>query len=167
MLTPSQFLIIVVTLIALLFIFMIISNLRYAAGMRARDSRVIDKTRINNKRGRNRFIMTVGRAGKANSLFALVHHTGRKSGKLHTTPVRLVHHDNTFIIPLTYGERADWYKNLMESGMMKITWQGQTFEVGNPELLEVDEAIDDFPWISRSLFKQEGLPAFLQVSIVQ
>jgi len=84
-----------------------------------------------------------------------------------TTPVRLVHNDNTFIIPLTYGERADWYKNLMTSGMMKITWQGQIYEVGNPERLEVNEAIDDFPWISQSLFKQEGLPAFIQVSIVQ
>jgi len=164
--TSSLVLIIGVALFVLVLIWIVISNLRHAAGMRARDSHIIDKTRIANKQGRNRIILSIGRAGKPHSLFALLHHIGRKSGTQYSTPVRLIHRDNAFTIPLTYGERSDWYKNLKATGTMQITWQGQTYDVGKPERLEVSQAIDDFPWISRFLFKQEGLPGFLRVTIV-
>jgi deazaflavin-dependent oxidoreductase (nitroreductase family) len=157
-------LIFLIVLAALLLAWGIVSNLHHAAGMRRRDPCVIDRTRKANKQGRNRLITTIGRAGKRNSPFALLHHTGRKSGKDYVTPVRLVRLNSTFIIPMTYGERADWYKNLLACGTMEITWQGQTHKVGNPERLEIDSAMRAFPWISRMLFRLEGLPGFLQVT---
>jgi deazaflavin-dependent oxidoreductase (nitroreductase family) len=152
----------------LLFVFwgwLIAARLRQAARMRAGDIKVIDKVRKSNKKRNNRIVMSIGRAGKHYSLFAVLHHTGRKSGKTYTTPVRLVYKDQQFIIPLTYGDRADWYQNLLASGKAQITWQGQTYAVGHPERLEVSAAAGDFPAISRILFRFDGLPGFVRVTI--
>ena len=147
-------------------VWVIASRLRQAARMRAGDIEVIDKVRKSNKKRTNRLVMSVGRAGKRLSLFAVLMHTGRKSGQTYTTPVRLVKKENSFIIPLTYGERSDWYQNLLASGNVQVTWQGQTYTTGIPERLEVEKAANDFPAVSRLLFKLDGLPGFVRVSIL-
>jgi deazaflavin-dependent oxidoreductase (nitroreductase family) len=146
---------------------LIASRLHQAARMRAGDIEVIDKVRKSNKKRTNRLVMSIGRAGKRISLFAVLQHTGRKSGKSYTTPVRLVKKGNQLIIPLTYGERSDWYQNLVASGTVQVTWQGKIYNTGNPERLEVSEAANDFPFISRILFKLDGLPEFIRLSIIE
>lgn len=134
--------------------------------MRQRNPETVDRIRQANKNGRNRIVMTLGRAGKKGSLFALPNHTGRKSGREYTTPVRLVQKGEAFIIPLSYGERADWFRNLMAKGSMQITWQGRTYPVGSPERLERSQAEADFPFISRLLFQWEALPGFVRMEIL-
>jgi hypothetical protein len=67
---------------------------------------------------------------------------------------------------MTYGERSDWYQNLMVSGTVQVTWQGQTYKAENPERLEVGEAENDFPAVSRFLFELDGLPGFVRVTII-
>ena len=147
-------------------IWLIASHLYQAARMRAGDIKVIDKVRKSNKKRTNRLVMSIGRAGKRISLFAVLQHTGRKSGKIYTTPVRLVKKEKLLIIPLTYGERSDWYQNLKASGKVQVTWQGQTYTAGDPERLEVSEAANDFPFISRLLFKLDGLPEFIRLTVI-
>ena len=144
----------------------VILRLKQAAKMRAGDLEVIDQKRKSNKQNSNKLVMTIGRAGKRFSLFALIHHMGRKSGKRFTTPVRCIRRGNCFTIPLTYGVRADWYQNLQASGSMELTWQGQTYKVGLPERLEVSQTANEFPRISRFLFWLDGLPAFIRVSVI-
>ncbi len=153
-------------LIVILIIWNVIVRLNQAARMRRGDLKVIDQKRQSNKRNSNRLVMSIGRAGKRHSIFALIHHAGRKSGKIYTTPVRCVRNGSTFTIPLTYGTRADWYQNLQASGSMELTWQGQTYQVGEPEWLEVSETTDEFPGISRFLFRLDGLPAFIRVRVI-
>ena len=127
-------------------------RLRQARGMRAGDPAVIDQKRQVNKRINNRLVMTLGRAGKPHSLFGLVGHTGRKSGRQYVTPVRLVRHGDAFTIPLTYGERAAWYRNLLSAGRMTIHWQGKAYPVGQPERVDASLAAGDFPLVSRFFF---------------
>lgn len=140
--------------------------LRQAMGIRAGNKAVIDKKRQTNKRSNNRIVITIDRAGKRYSPFALARHTGRKSGKQYVILVRLIQHDNNFTIPLTYGERADWYQNLQTAGKMEIQWQGVTYQVGHPERLEISHAVNDFPLISRFLFWLDGIPAFVRVTMI-
>ncbi len=135
-----------------------------AVGMRAGNVEAINQKRQSNKRLNNKFVMKVLRAGKPHSFFALAKHIGRKSGKQFIIPVRLVQRGNKFIIPLTYGDRTDWYQNLQAAGCMVLQWQGVNFQVGLPERLEVSSAINNFPLISRFLFWLDGLPAFVQVT---
>src|SRR5215472_7654899 len=65
-------------------------RIRTAIGFRRGDLTTINKKRIFNKQWSNRITTTIGRAGQPNSIFALIHHTGRRSEKLYATPVRVV-----------------------------------------------------------------------------
>ena len=126
----------------------------------------LERKRLKNKRFNNRIIMSVGRAGHHLSVFGLIRHVGRTSGRQYVTPVRLVHEDKNFIIPLTYGENSSWYKNLQSTKKMEIMWQGTIYQVGHPKLIELSQGNKKFPWISRVLFKRDGLENFVQVTTI-
>jgi deazaflavin-dependent oxidoreductase (nitroreductase family) len=138
-------------------------RIRTALGMRAGDQTTIDKKRLFNKRWSNRIIMTLGRAGQPRSLFALVRHMGRRSGKVYITPVRAVPVGGGFIIPLTYGRKADWYRNLQASEGGQLQWQGKTYTVKPPEIIDAEQALPAFPLLSRFLFWLDGVPQFVHV----
>jgi len=70
----------------------------------------------------------------------------------------------SFIIPLIYGESSSWYKNLTSLNTIELVWQGKTYHVGNPQLLELSQGNKKFPWISRVLFKRDGLEKFVKVN---
>src|SRR5258708_19419373 len=56
-------------------------------------------------------------------LFAVVHHRGRRSGRSYTTPVGARRTADGFVIPLTFGERADWFRNVQAAGACGIRWR--------------------------------------------
>jgi deazaflavin-dependent oxidoreductase (nitroreductase family) len=66
-----------------------------------------------NKRVTNRFVEPVARRFRG---FAVVHHTGRRSGTAYTTPVNLFGLGSSSIVVLTYGPSADWVQNVLASG---------------------------------------------------
>lgn len=50
--------------------------------------------------------------------FLMLTHTGRKSGKTYQTVVEVVDHDKesgTFTIASGWGEKADWYRNILKT----------------------------------------------------
>ena len=141
-------------------------RVRTAIGMRSGDQTTINKKRNFNKRWNNHLITTVGHAGKPHSIFALVHHVGRISGKSYSTPVRAVLVDSGFIIPLTYGSKTDWYRNIQANGGGKVEWRGKMYDVGCAEIIASDQAQYAFPLPSRFLFWLDGLPQFVRVSQV-
>jgi len=99
---------------------------RIAAGMRRGDQAVIDA-----KRHRN-------------SIFAVIEHTGRRSGRRYTTPIRVVERPGGFIVPLTYGPKTNWYVNL-RAGPGQLHWQGRTITVGNPTIVPTSLTARLFP----------------------
>jgi deazaflavin-dependent oxidoreductase (nitroreductase family) len=154
----------VLVIIAIFIIWAIWRRWRQAVGMRKGDTVVIDNKRRSNKLRNNKIVMNILGAGKRCSFFALVKHTGRKTGRQFVTPVRLVQQGDRFTIPLTYGENTDWYKNLMACGSMELQWHGVSYRVGKPELMQVSSAMSDFPLISQVLFLLDGLTAFVRVT---
>ena len=130
-------------------------RVRIAAGMRRGDQAVIDAKRHRNKRFANKVVTRVGRAGRPHSIFAVLEHTGRRSGRRYTTPVRVVEQPGGFIVPLTYGPKTNWYVNL-RSGPGQLHWQGRTIPVGNPAILPASLAARLFPLPSRFLLWLDG-----------
>lgn len=141
----------------------LLTRVRTAIGMRSGDQTTIDKKRSFNKRWNNHLTTTVGRAGQPFSIFALVDHVGRRSGKSYSTPVRVSPVAGGFIIPLTYGSKADWYRNLQAKGGGKVEWQGKIYDVGQAEIVEPAQALPAFPLPSRFLFWLDGVPQFVRV----
>lgn len=66
-----------------------------------------------NKRVTNRFSDPIAQMSRG---FAVVHHTGRRSGASYSTPVNLFHLNDSVIVALTYGPTADWAQNVMSGG---------------------------------------------------
>jgi deazaflavin-dependent oxidoreductase (nitroreductase family) len=145
----------IITLLPLVLAAAVLRRIRIAAGMRRGDQAVIDAKRARNKRFANRLITTVGRAGRRHSIFAIVHVTGRRSGRCYSTPIRLVEHGDHFIVPMTYGPRTSWYINLL-ANPGELQWQGRTIPVGNPILIPASTVAELLPPPSRFLMWLDG-----------
>lgn len=58
-------------------------------------------------------------------------HIGRKSGEQHQTVLEVVRHDkrsNTFYVVSGWGEKSDWFRNVMANPQVSIRSAGQHFE---------------------------------------
>lgn len=76
--------------------------------------------------------------------FAIVEHTGRRSGKAYRTPVNVFRTDVDgkpgFAIVLTYGPDRDWLKNLIAAGGGRMRHNGKTFDIADPRVVSTAEA---------------------------
>src|SRR5258705_11503878 len=55
----------------------------------------------------------------------IVHHRGRKTGRPYATPLGIrPAAAGGFVMPLTFGEAAGWYRNIMAAGRCVLPWRG-------------------------------------------
>lgn len=101
--------------------------------------RVRDAIRTFNKRVLNPAMLTM--AGRRHWYAAALRHVGRRSGRPYATPVVAVPVPGGFIVPLPYGEQVDWLRNVVAARGATIQFQGETYEVGAPVLLDPEEAL--------------------------
>jgi deazaflavin-dependent oxidoreductase (nitroreductase family) len=133
----------------------VVRRVRIAAGMRRGDQAVIDAKRHRNKRLANKVVTRVGRAGRPHSIFAVIEHTGRRSGRRYRTPIRVVEQPGGYIVPLTYGPKTNWYVNL-QARPGQLHWHGRTVPVGNPSIVPTSLVARLFPLPSRFLLWLDG-----------
>ncbi|MDT5010681.1 MAG: hypothetical protein QOH57_2298 [Mycobacterium sp.] len=91
------------------------------------------------------------------SMWSIVEHVGRLSGKSFKTPVSMFRSDDGVAVLLAYGTDTDWVKNLLAAGGGQVTLSGNTFRVTNPQVLPTAEAAQSVkaPW--RQLMKATGI----------
>jgi deazaflavin-dependent oxidoreductase (nitroreductase family) len=98
-------------------------------------------------------------AGKKHmAMAAQMHHTGRRSGRSFMTPVGAKLSGAYFLIPLTFGNRSDWCRNVRAAGGAMIRWKGNDYQVIEPEIVDTKAARTEI----RSAFKLSDR-AFLRV----
>lgn len=61
--------------------------------------------------------------------FSLVRHVGRKTGIVHETPIMVARVPQGFVAELTYGERVDWYRNIVAAGGCELVVKGVTHRI--------------------------------------
>ena len=82
--------------------------------------------------------------------FALLTHTGRKSGREYSTPLQGYRRGPLMAFPLGYGERTDWARNLLHSGQGQLRYRGAYFAAVNPVIVDGLEAEElDLPLLAR------------------
>jgi deazaflavin-dependent oxidoreductase (nitroreductase family) len=101
-----------------------------------------------------------GRAGFP--LYAVLHHTGRTSGKAYATPVVALRIPDGFIIPLPFGDATQWARNLFAAGG-SLTWAGREFRIAEPRVIDRLEAGGRLPRLVRFLSARMGLRQFVLV----
>ncbi len=67
--------------------------------------------------------------------FALLFHTGRRSGHAYRTPVNAFRGGNGYRIALTYGVDSDWVRNVVAAGGCEIESQRRRIALTNPQIV--------------------------------
>ena len=76
-------------------------------------------------------------AGKRHvRVYAVIEHRGRRSGHTYTTPVAARRTSDGFLVPMAFGEQADWFRNVLAAGECVIRWNGAAYHVIEPELVD-------------------------------
>ena len=67
--------------------------------------------------------------------WGVVHHVGRRSGRLYETPIDAQPTSTGVLIPLVYGAQADWCRNIQAAGGCTLTLAGKDFELTDPQVI--------------------------------
>jgi len=96
-------------------------------------------------------------------VFAVIRHRGRRSGRSYATPAGARPTADGFVIPLTEGERTDWFLNTRAAGGCVIRWRGAEYPVIDPEVVDWATARSAFYPVERVLMPLIGIEQFVRL----
>ncbi len=67
--------------------------------------------------------------------FAILTHSGRKSGRTLRTPINVFRRGDHYVFALTYGSDVQWLKNIMAAGECWMRTRGRDIHLVEPELI--------------------------------
>lgn len=73
-------------------------------------------------------------------LYAVVHHTGRRTGRALALPVALLVTPEEFVITLPWGPGTNWVRNVLAAGGCRLRWKGADHQVTAPEVIDAARA---------------------------
>ncbi|MFY9335289.1 MAG: nitroreductase [Mycobacterium sp.] len=116
----------------------------------------------------NRYLlnpMMLHLAGKRCWYASVIEHTGRQSGKRYATPIVADRVGEDLIVPLPYGTRVDWVRNVLAAGGATVVRKGETFTTQSPSIIAGHEALPLLPKHRRRSFERFGIGRFLRLRI--
>lgn len=116
---------------------------RYA---RARQP-LLDRVRAFNRRYLNPLTLKI--AGRRGDYYHTLRHIGRRSGRAYATPLEAFPVAGGFVIPMTYGARADWARNTLAAGGATLLRQGEAIALARPRIAPLSEVSHALPLIER------------------
>ncbi len=123
---------------------------------------ILDRIRVLNKHVINKILIHI--SGKDLGMFAILTHTGRKSGKLYQIPIIVVLVPGGFVIALTYGKKTDWYENVKSKGGCSLRWKRHDYALTNPVFIDREQGLQAFPALFRFGLSRMGIQYYLRLS---
>lgn len=77
----------------------------------------------------------LGHAARRLPGFAIVMHVGRRSGRVHRSPVNLFRAGDRYVIALTYGADSQWVRNVIAAGRCEVETRGRIVPLRDPEIV--------------------------------
>ena len=96
-------------------------------------------------------------------VWGVLHHTGRKSGKAYATPLAILDTPDGLVLPLPFGERTDWCRNMRASGGGILHWRGADHRVVQPEVIDAAIGTPALNAVLRRFVRILGIKKFLRV----
>ena len=96
-------------------------------------------------------------------LYGVIEHRGRRSGKLFHTPVVVRPAPDGFIVPMPWGERTDWYRNVRAAGRCVVRWKGRDYPLVQPEVVDAAAARAAFGSTTQALLPRLGIRQCLRL----
>ena len=106
-------------------------------------------------------------AGQPGAYASVIRQLGRTTGTRYETPVQALATDDGFVIPLPYGEGADWLQNVLAEGSAVLVNEGNTYRVDDPEIVPDAVAEPYVPLKDRRSHRLYGVDQFLRVRRVE
>ncbi|HEY6277676.1 MAG TPA: nitroreductase family deazaflavin-dependent oxidoreductase [Streptosporangiaceae bacterium] len=92
----------------------------------------------------------------------ILHHRGRTTGRPYATPLGARPAPaGGFVLPLTFGEAAGWYRNVRAAGSGVITWRGTDHPVADPVIVGPERALPAYPRYERLALRAVGISEFV------
>ena len=92
-------------------------------------------------------------AGQPGAYAGIIRVRGRRTRRVIETPVGIVAVDDTFLIATPYGAGAQWLRNVLAAGEAELVWEGHTYRVDRPELVETRDVAQHFSQTDQRLFR--------------
>ena len=122
---------------------------------------VLDRVRRFNRRAFNPVVLTLTAGGQRWAHVAIVRHVGRRSGRAYATPVWVIRTRAGFLVPLTYGTRADRCRNVLAAGRATVDLRGASVAVDRPEIVDAAIVVPRLPPVQRAVPRLVGMRKFL------
>lgn len=135
---------------------------RHLSGERADGSPIFRALMSVAGRPLNAFVLRFA-GSRSLRLYGVVHHRGRRSGRAYATPVVVRATADGFVIPLAFGEGADWFQNLRAAGSGVIRWNGTAYAVVDPVVSDWKMVRPAFSPLERILAPRLGIERFVRV----
>src|SRR5215831_20666664 len=95
-------------------------------------------------------------------VLGILHHAGRRTGRCYATPLGVRPAvGGGFVMPLTFGEAAGWYRNIRAAGRCVITYRGDDHTVASPVIIDSAAALPAFPRYERLSLRLIGVRQFV------
>ena len=94
-------------------------------------------------------------------MWSLLRHRGRTSGRPYATPVTALRVRGGFAVALAFGEKANWYRNVVAGGPATLRSRGREYAVERSFALEVSSPQLAFAGWKRRIFGGLGVRSFL------
>jgi deazaflavin-dependent oxidoreductase (nitroreductase family) len=95
--------------------------------------------------------------------YGVMHHVGRRSGRMYSTPVVAKLTPEGIIIPLPYGPNTDWCRNVLAAGHATLTLDGAEYAIDNPTIVGADVAGPLVPAATARTWKWLGIDNYLRL----
>lgn len=133
----------------------------FMVGMRAKYPPVLNAVRQMNRAFWNPRAMRT--AGQPGAMASVIQHRGRTSGTPYETPIGPYPAIDGFVVALPYGTSPDWLKNVMAAGSAVLIHEGETIQVGDPEIISSDIAFAYVPQSEQRSLRAFDVDQFLRV----
>lgn len=90
-------------------------------------------------------------------------HQGRISSRKYSTPLGMRHLGDSFVMPLTLGESAAWYRNIRAAGWCLVRYMGREYKLVSPEVIDYATAAPAFPRYELLQFRLVGINEYLRM----
>lgn len=97
--------------------------------------------------------------------FAILIHTGRRSGRIYRTPINAFRDGDDYIIALTYGPNRDWVRNVLAARGCEMVTRGKQISLANPRIA-TDSSHRWAPFPVRLVLGLAGAPEYMRLTRV-
>ncbi|MCR2764546.1 nitroreductase family deazaflavin-dependent oxidoreductase [Microbacterium sp. zg.B48] len=84
--------------------------------------------------------IALGLAKRGRGPFSVIRSVGRRSGRTFETPVILAESSDGLVAELTYGDRVNWYRNILHGGG-HVIHRGRTYRIVSVEPLSAEAGL--------------------------